>query len=220
MTAIDLILNCSIPGCERPPHARGWCSRHYDRWRHHGDPLKGGTMDGEPLDYLTRVVLPYDGDECLIWSYGRNSAGYAFMRIDGRQQSLTRRVCASIHGPPPSLSHQAAHRCGRGHDGCVTPKHLRWASPAENVADTLVHGTRARGTRHGMAKLIPADVRQIMALKGQLSQQAIADQFGVTRCPIRRIHQGTAWAWLDPNHEPARTVPCLRDDDTPPEEAA
>jgi hypothetical protein len=31
---------CSVEGCERAPVARGWCGKHYQRWRNHGDPLK------------------------------------------------------------------------------------------------------------------------------------------------------------------------------------
>ena len=30
---------CSIERCERPRHARGWCSHHWRRWHRHGDPL-------------------------------------------------------------------------------------------------------------------------------------------------------------------------------------
>jgi hypothetical protein len=30
---------CSIGECEQPPIARGWCSKHYGRWRNNGDPL-------------------------------------------------------------------------------------------------------------------------------------------------------------------------------------
>jgi hypothetical protein len=30
---------CSIEGCDEPHLCRGWCSKHYQRWKHHGDPL-------------------------------------------------------------------------------------------------------------------------------------------------------------------------------------
>jgi hypothetical protein len=30
---------CSVDGCERHVRARGWCARHYDRWRVNGDPV-------------------------------------------------------------------------------------------------------------------------------------------------------------------------------------
>lgn len=33
---------CSIPNCDRAVRSRGWCGRHYGRWRKHGDPLGGG----------------------------------------------------------------------------------------------------------------------------------------------------------------------------------
>jgi hypothetical protein len=33
---------CQIEGCEQPSDRRGWCNRHYIRWRRHGDPLGGG----------------------------------------------------------------------------------------------------------------------------------------------------------------------------------
>lgn len=39
---------CSIDGCEKPPRSRGWCSRHYDRWRDHGDPLGGKPIQRRP----------------------------------------------------------------------------------------------------------------------------------------------------------------------------
>lgn len=35
-------LTCSIADCGNKVVARGWCNRHYLRWRNHGDPLGGG----------------------------------------------------------------------------------------------------------------------------------------------------------------------------------
>lgn len=33
---------CSIDGCQKPAVGRGWCARHWYRWKTHGDPLGGG----------------------------------------------------------------------------------------------------------------------------------------------------------------------------------
>lgn len=30
---------CSVEGCDKPTEARGWCHKHYQRWRSNGDPL-------------------------------------------------------------------------------------------------------------------------------------------------------------------------------------
>ena len=29
---------CVIDGCDKPVFGHGWCSKHYTRWRRHGDP--------------------------------------------------------------------------------------------------------------------------------------------------------------------------------------
>jgi hypothetical protein len=29
---------CTVAGCGRESYARGWCTRHYQCWRRHGDP--------------------------------------------------------------------------------------------------------------------------------------------------------------------------------------
>ena len=31
---------CVIDGCDKPVFGHGWCSKHYTRWRRHGDPTK------------------------------------------------------------------------------------------------------------------------------------------------------------------------------------
>ena len=38
---------CSVDGCGQDAKVRGWCIRHYHRWRRHGDPLAMGKM-GRP----------------------------------------------------------------------------------------------------------------------------------------------------------------------------
>lgn len=45
MTATRL---CSVDGCDLPARTRGWCVKHYTRWRNHGDPLSVTRRPPEP----------------------------------------------------------------------------------------------------------------------------------------------------------------------------
>lgn len=192
---------CSISGCRNPYHSKGYCWSHYYRLLRHGDPLGGRTPDGEPMRFIHEVAIHHVGDECLIWPFGKNSAGYGTVRVDGKMVIATRYVCELVHGEPPTPEHQAAHSCGKGHEGCISPIHLSWKTPAENKADELIHGTRNRGERCGKSRLTEAEAREILALKGAESLRAIGVRFGVSRNTASQIHTGRTWAWLKEPHE-------------------
>lgn len=193
---------CAIDGCSKLAYLRGWCSPHYQRWRRHGDPLGGGSYrppQGE-IDRFYREVLLTDergpDDECLIWPYCRNGAGYAQKVFDGEKQFVHRRLCEEVHGPAPTPEHQAAHSCGRGHLACVTKGHLDWKTRPENEADKLTHGTDPRGERCGTSKITEATAREILALKGKMPIEAIGKRFGVSGGHVNNIHLRKRWAWL------------------------
>lgn len=46
---------CAVPECDRTPHARGWCRRHYKRWARYGDPTKGNAspIERRPGDHCS-----------------------------------------------------------------------------------------------------------------------------------------------------------------------
>jgi predicted transcriptional regulator len=70
---------------------------------------------------------------------------------------------------------------------------LRWATRRQNMGDTIVHGTRAWGERHGSAKLTLQQVLQIRASQN-VSQQELAERFGVYQSCISNIRAGRRWA--------------------------
>src|SRR5687767_9109273 len=74
---------CSIQDCDNVVLAKDYCGKHYMRLRKHGDPLAGGTPNGEPAAFYENVVLPYEGSECLTWPFSRNAAGYGRIWVDG-----------------------------------------------------------------------------------------------------------------------------------------
>lgn len=57
-------MGCAVSGCDRPRRARGWCQKHYLRWKRHGDPLHErprrvcGVLDcGRPTDWHGYCVM-------------------------------------------------------------------------------------------------------------------------------------------------------------------
>lgn len=189
---------CSITDCGKPTKAKDLCVKHYSRLLRHGDPMKKIKPRGEAIKFLQEVVLPYKGDECLFWPYSKTGReGSGWVSWNGKGSRVSRVVCEEINGHPPTKLHQAAHSCGNGHLACATPNHLRWATPKENSADMISHGTSPRGERQGSSKLVRKDVLEIRSLEGQLSADKIAEMFGVGISQIRRIQKRKHWAWLD-----------------------
>ena len=186
---------CSIHGCTNKRFSRGWCSTHFARWKRHGDPEKRALVEyGKPLQWL-RLQSDYASDDCLIWPFGGNGNGYGQVRFNGKKGYPHRIMCELTHGKAPSVSHQAAHSCGNR--ACVNPRHLRWADQSGNEGDKLAHGTHNRGEQHPLSKLTEADVRQIRALKGKMTQREIAKLFGVGSAHVCRVLKGGEWGWLD-----------------------
>lgn len=187
---------CTIEGCRNPVTKKLMCNAHYLRSYRHGDPHHKTRADnGEPSRWL-RSHMDHDGAGCLTWPFAKGRDGRGRIQNDVSPQAH-RAMCILVHGDPPSERHEAAHSCGKGHEACVHPRHLRWATPVENTADQVVHGTLCRGEGKASAKLNEGDVRDIRGLKGRYSQRAIGEMFGVDGETVGNIHRRETWAWLE-----------------------
>jgi len=187
---------CLIVDCGKQSHKKSLCGGHFWRFKKYGDPMAGGTALGSTLRFINEVAIPYRGDGCLTWPFSDNGVGYGTVQQDGKMQLVTRVICESVHGPAPSPEHEAAHSCGKGHEGCCAPDHLHWATHSENELEKIDHGTHRKGERHPLVKLTEDQVRQIRQLKGTMFQREIAELFGVGRIQISRIHSGERWGHL------------------------
>lgn len=165
------------------------CSTHYERWRSAGGQVKAFAPRGKSQAFLERAIA-YEGDECLLWPYGRHSQGYGLVVKGGKQYRVHTLVCEARHGPSPSSVHEVAHGCGNGHLGCVTPRHLRWATRAENVDDKVRHGRASRGLTKEQALAIYA-----RAVGGERYAD-IAASFGVHWRTVAGIKRGETWGWV------------------------
>lgn len=189
---------CSVTGCEKNAKSKGLCDQHYLRQKRHGDPLAGGIARGETQRWIEEH-RDHDADACLIWPFARSSTGYGVTTAKGRYALAHRVLCEARHGPSPSRNHEAAHSCGKGHEGCVNPRHLRWATKSENCFDAVAHGTSPgfsnRGEGHGMAKLTEADVLDIRHRRANGETAAsLAKEFRVHSSCISRATHGPTWS--------------------------
>jgi hypothetical protein len=172
---------------------------HASRFERYGDPhVTKHRANGTAMRYLRETVLIYAGHECLIWPFDRVGKGQAYIRLSKTERRYVGPwICEQLYGPAPSPEHEAAHSCGKGHLACVTPRHLRWATRADNREDMIAHGTRYRGSRHHLTKLTEADIPVIRALLREgLTQREIGARFGVSEDVIGFIKRGVSWAWV------------------------
>lgn len=142
-------------------------------------------------------------DSCVYWPFSRDLKGYAKFTINGKPQHVHRYVCIQTKGPPPSEKHQAAHKCGNGGRGCISPFCLRWATQKENEADKVKHGTRLVGEMVGDSKIDTDTARQIHVLRwsGKTSDE-IAEKLNIRGQQVRRITRGDRWAHIHPDNDP------------------
>lgn len=146
-------------------------------------PYHGATEE------FLRAHVNHEGDDCLHWPYARTRLGYGIASVNGRQSLASNLMCRLAHGEPYLIWNHAAHRCHN--PSCVNPKHLRWATHAENMADKEEAGTVNRGERNGKTRLTAADVLAIRNAPPDLA--ALTERYGVSKRCISHIRGGRRW---------------------------
>jgi hypothetical protein len=128
----------SCEHCEQPVLARGWCSKHYSRWRVHGDPLAIKTLRGVPEEErFWRQVRKTD--TCWLWT-GPVVMTYGHLLLTGQVRVLAHRYSYEllVGSIPDGL--ELDHTCHDPktcqppcpHRLCVNPAHLEPVTRAEN----------------------------------------------------------------------------------------
>lgn len=180
---------CSLDTCTNPVSTRGWCRKHYARWRRHGDPAVRYVRGyrGPAKDRFWSQV-DKSGD-CWAWRGATDQHGYGHF-FDGKHWKAHRWSYAE-HNGVSTLDGDVCHHCDN--PVCVRPSHLYMALHAVNMADMVTKGRSAGRERHSQAKLTESDVEEIKALLGTLVQQDIAELYGVDASTITSIKKGRTW---------------------------
>lgn len=140
-----------------------------------------------------RAMASCHTDDCIIWPHAVCSGGYPALRVDNAFHRGHVLVCTQYHGPRPATGLLVAHDCGNRR--CVNPRHLRWATPAENTADMDIHGTMVWGEQHRCAKLTERSVKEMRRRHAQGEPiSELARYYGVHRITARSAIRGTTWS--------------------------
>lgn len=109
---------------------------------------------------------------------------------------VNRLILLTFTGEPPTERHQAAHNNGNRQDNRA--ENLRWATPEENCADQLVHGTRPQGSGKTASRLTEAKVKEAKALwaSGEYSAIELGARYGVSGPTIWKAVTGKTWSHL------------------------
>lgn len=188
---------CSIDGCGGNVHGHGYCSRHYTKWRRHGDPLhserhyhKGFTTEERFWAYVRKRP---GRSGCWEWTGTVISTGYGKIHLGPGQPGLAHRYSYKLHNGPIPAGLFVCHHCDNRR--CVNPRHLFCGTQQENVDDMEAKGRAVKrgsnGEANGGAKITEAAVREIRASSEAVRR--IAEQYGVSISLIYAIRSRHTW---------------------------
>lgn len=129
---------CTIEGCDKPVKARGWCIKHYTRWKRYRDPLRGRLTrpaHERVLAMCTREDRGYV-TPCLVFTGSKAGRGYGIVGIgssaDGTQHfAYVHRVMWEYQNGAIPAGLVIDHLCRQL--ACCEPSHLEPVTTRENL---------------------------------------------------------------------------------------
>jgi HNH endonuclease len=143
---------CTIEDCGKKHLARGWCGKHYQRWKKYGDPLFVVLDREQTVEERFWSKVNKDGPvpehrpelgQCWVWTAGLVE-GYGAFSIDNHQHKAHILSYTWAKGEIPE-DWERDHLCRNR--ACVRPDHLEAVTHWINVARGISpHGVNAAKT--------------------------------------------------------------------------
>lgn len=105
-------------------------------------PSKGGNpshIRPGASELWINLFSAYEGDECIIYPFSTAASPRGMVTFNFKRMPAHRAMCLKVNKLPEDPKAMALHRCGNGHLGCVTPKHLYWGDASDNAKDAQRH---------------------------------------------------------------------------------
>jgi hypothetical protein len=134
-----------------------------------------------------RFVAPNAETGCWEWVGAIQTNGYGQFQLGNTKTARAHRMAWQLFRGEIPQDYVICHRCDVRH--CVNPDHLFPGTQLENIRDAMVKGTIKPYSGNGWKTRLPWSVKTDMYRRytqGDMSSQAIADLFGVSRTKVSR----------------------------------
>ena len=130
--------------CGRSPKGWGLCSKHYQRFRKHGSPLRAALSATDR--FFRKVAVDVNG--CWVWQGRRYPHGYGAFSLGHKKLYAHRFVYEQLIGAIPE-GLELDHLCRIRY--CVNPLHLEPVTHYENLRRSPSFLGRRTACSHGHA---------------------------------------------------------------------
>lgn len=155
-----------------------------------------GVRERITAHFWSRVDRSAGDGACWPWQ-GCTLHGYGVVQFFGERWQAHRLAWTLTNGPIPD-GIEVLHKCD--HHPCCNPSDLFLGTQADNMHDMIAKGRsnhegKARGSRHGRAKLTEDKVLSIREryAKRDVRMLDLADEYGMSKSTIGRIISGKYW---------------------------
>lgn len=183
-----IVAQCSVEGCLNEYLARGYCRKHYSRWRAHGDPSI--VLEGvfTPAKFWQKVALTADDTRCWEWLGTLNGRGYGTQTVNYKRWSAHHYAWFLTYGYKP---HTLLHTCDN--TKCVNPKHLVEGRQKDNIWDMMNKG-RYIQSRHTITYDEFMHVKALLVTA--ISISSVRKATGIRWEIVKEIQEGTHWSCM------------------------
>ena len=152
---------------------------------------------GDRARAYVRARIRIDEHGCWRWQRVLGKGGYGIARRSlgaphGRIECRAHRLAYRAFVGPISTGLLVCHHCDVR--SCCNPAHLFLGDNAANMRDMVAKGRSAKGRRQHLAKLRPADVFAVFALRARgVPREQVGRLLGVTTANVRAIETRKTW---------------------------
>jgi hypothetical protein len=194
---------CIIAECKNKHHGKGFCKKHWERYKKYGDPLfvkaSGRFSKFNNLqEKFESKFIKGSSDECWLWLGNIDKDGYgdfhAYVGIPKKRRKFSAHRCSYRFYVNEKLDgFVVCHTCDN--PACANPAHLFLGTPALNSLDMVNKNRSMKGVKNNKAKLTDRKVKIIKNLIAKdYNKKEIAKKFAVSESTIFAIAANKSWS--------------------------